>query len=282
MQVVQQQSTSQAQFVLHMYMPYIEGPKRDWTVNDGLYHRFLKWKLECKNILGCEFTMLPNSKKCKKVVACDFCMDQYVSWCLSADKLTLDTIWSKYEEFCKPQANEVQARFDLLTTFHQGNRSVDGWYNAVQVQVCLAKYPQETADILHCDIFWFFLKDEEFVSKTINDSSIDLDKFPASKVRQLAKKMKASKETAWHIKQVASDPQAAHINLMRHQWTDLLPSKHKRKAFKSRTSSYKCHTSEQQVPPNKRKVDPKQAHTSKERCSKCGDSRHVEGIKCPA
>ena len=25
------------------------------------------------------------------------------------------------------------------------------------------------------DIFWFFLKDEEFVSKTINDSNIDLD-----------------------------------------------------------------------------------------------------------
>ena len=26
-----------------MYMPYIEGPKMNWTVNDGLYHRFLKW-----------------------------------------------------------------------------------------------------------------------------------------------------------------------------------------------------------------------------------------------
>ena len=25
-----------------MYMPYIEGPKMDWTVNDGLYHHFLK------------------------------------------------------------------------------------------------------------------------------------------------------------------------------------------------------------------------------------------------
>ena len=26
------------------FVPYIEGPKMDWTVNDGLYHRFLKWK----------------------------------------------------------------------------------------------------------------------------------------------------------------------------------------------------------------------------------------------
>ena len=28
-----------------MYMPYTEGPQMDWTVNDGLYHRFLKWHL---------------------------------------------------------------------------------------------------------------------------------------------------------------------------------------------------------------------------------------------
>ena len=26
-----------------MFMPYIEGPKMNWTVDDGLYHRFLKW-----------------------------------------------------------------------------------------------------------------------------------------------------------------------------------------------------------------------------------------------
>ena len=33
---------SQAQAVPNMFMPYIEGTKMDWTVNDGLYHRFLK------------------------------------------------------------------------------------------------------------------------------------------------------------------------------------------------------------------------------------------------
>ena len=127
MQVLEQQpSTSQAQFVPHMYMPYIEGPKMDWTLNDGLYHRFLKWKLKCKNILDCELVMLPESNKCKKDIAWsgNFGMDQYVSWCLSTDELNLDTIWPKYEDFCKPQANEVRARFDLLPIC-QGNRSVD-------------------------------------------------------------------------------------------------------------------------------------------------------------
>ena len=84
--------------------------------------------------------MFPESKKYKKVVAWsgDFGMDQYVSWCLSADECNVDTIWSKYEEFCKPQANEVRPRSDLLTSFHQGNRSVDEWYNVVQAQVFLA------------------------------------------------------------------------------------------------------------------------------------------------
>ena len=65
----------------NMYMPYIEGPKMDWTVNDMLYHRFLKWKLKCENILECALAALPECQKCKKVItwSSDFGMDQYVS-----------------------------------------------------------------------------------------------------------------------------------------------------------------------------------------------------------
>ena len=134
-----------------MLMPYMEGPMMNWIVNDSLYHRFLKWKLKCENILDCELAMLPESKKCKKDIAWngDFGMNQYVSWCLPTEDLCLDAIWAKYKDFCKPQTNEVRARFDLLTSFRQGNHSVDEWYNAVQAQVTLAKYPPETASILH-------------------------------------------------------------------------------------------------------------------------------------
>ena len=126
-------------------MPYIEGPNMDWTVNDVLYHRFLKWHLKCENILECELTMLSEGRKYKKVIAWNgnFDRDQYVSWSLSTEQLMLDTFWEKFEKFCKPQSNEVRARFDLLTSFRQGNRSVDEWYNAVQTQVALAKYPQK-------------------------------------------------------------------------------------------------------------------------------------------
>ena len=224
--------------------------------------------------------------KWKKVIpwSGDFGMDQHVSWCLPAKDFSLDVIWSKYEDSCKPQNKEVRARYDLRRSFRQENRSVHVWYNAVQAQVSLAKYPPETASILHRDIFWFFLKDEEFVSKTINDSNIDLDKFPASKVRQLAKKMESSKSTARHLKAVPSDLQAAQGNHMRHQRTDLPPSKSKWKQHSHMSKSKKRYSSEHKrsLRPPFKKFDPSQAHKRWDSCSKCSDSKHIEGFKCPA
>ena len=52
-----------------MFMPYIEGPKMDYTVNDNLYIRFLEWKLKCKNIMECELAMLVETRKHKNVIA---------------------------------------------------------------------------------------------------------------------------------------------------------------------------------------------------------------------
>ena len=51
---------------------------------------------------------------------------------LAPRELCLEMIWNKFEEFCKPQTNEVRARFDLLTSFKQGDMIVDEWYNAIQ------------------------------------------------------------------------------------------------------------------------------------------------------
>ena len=58
------------------------------------------------------------------------------------------------------------------------------------------------------------MKDEDFVTKTINEGNVDIQKFPASKVQQLAKKMESSKATAKHIRQVTGDLLAAQIPLM--------------------------------------------------------------------
>ena len=150
--------------------------------------------------------------------------------------------------------------------------------------------PPEIAKILHRDIFWFFLKDEEFVSKAINDSNIDLDRFLASKVRQLAEKMESSKATARHIKKVASDPQGAQINLKWHQHTDLPASKHNkgRSFVRLRPPSYKHDASNRPPVPsyhnntNKKSFDVKHVYKYKERCQKCGDSLHADGFQCPA
>ena len=104
-----------------------------------------------------------------------------------------------------------------------------------------------------------------------------MDKFPTGKVRQLAKKMESSKVTARHIKQVASDPQVAQINLMRHQCTDLPASKHKkRKSFvKPRPPSHKNDTSDRHNN-YKKSFGAKNVYKNKERCQKCGDSNHIE------
>ena len=94
-------SASQAQAMQQMYMPYIEGPKMDCTVNDSLHHKLQKRKIKCENILDCELAMLSEAGKYKKVVAWsgDFGIDHYVSWCLHQEELCLEMIWNKFEEF---------------------------------------------------------------------------------------------------------------------------------------------------------------------------------------
>ena len=152
----------------------------------------------------------------------------YISWNLLTEEVTLQTIWSRFKDFCKPQSNAVCARFDLLTAFWQGNRSIDEWYNAVLVHIPLCKYPKETAAILTRDIFWFFMTDNEFIAKTINEGNTNLAQYPAAKVQQMAKKLESSKATAKHIKQHTSSKQGTtQINVLCHNHTSLPPKKKK-------------------------------------------------------
>ena len=129
------------------------------------------------------------------------------------------------------------------------------------------------------------MQDAEFVSRTITDGSVDLDKFPASRVRQLAKKVDSSKATAHHIKWVAGDPQAAQINLLTHQHTELPAGKYKKKRppVKPKQSNHKQQSSESYhvQARHKKRFDPKSTHNNKDRCSKCGDAAHIEGFQCP-
>ena len=40
----------------------------DWTMDEHLYHRFLKLKIKCEIILECELDMLPEARKCHCMV----------------------------------------------------------------------------------------------------------------------------------------------------------------------------------------------------------------------
>ena len=256
----------------------------NWMVDDGLYHRLLKWRLKCKTILDYELANLPTKQKCQKIIAWsgDFGMDLYVSWNIPKDALTLDTIWNKFEEFSKPQMNEVRAHFDLLTSFPQGTRNVDEWYNAIQAQVNLAKYPPETAKILHRDIFWFFMRDEDFVTKTINEGNVDIQKFPTSKVCQLVKKMESSKATAKHIRQVAGEMPAAQIQLTCHQHTQLPTGNFPRRKLNP-TSGWKpqnCKT--QDVPMMWKTPNTLRPEAHSDKCNRCSDTPHAKGFQCQA
>ena len=110
-----------------MMVPYVEGLKMNWTVDDALHSRFIRWIIKCENILNCELAILQESTKCKKEIQWpgDAGLDMYISWNLPTEEVTLQTIWSRFDDFCKPQSNAVHARFNLLTAFWQGNRSID-------------------------------------------------------------------------------------------------------------------------------------------------------------
>ena len=211
----------------------------------------------------------------------DFGMDQYVSWGLSKDDMNLDTIWERCEDFCKLQFNEVCAQFDLFTSFHQGNKGINEWYNAVQAQGNLAKYPPETVKILHHNIFWFFLCDGDFASRTITEGSVDLDKFPASRICHLVKKFQSSKATVLHIKQVAGDLQATQINLMGHQQTELPTNRHNKK--RKPTGWPKLHKAPENAASNqvKKSYNNRKPHKAHDCCKKCGDSIHAQRFQCP-
>ena len=94
-----------------MMVPYAEGPKMDLTIDDALHSRFIRWKTQCENILHCKPAILQESAKYKKVIqwSGDAGLDITISWDLPTADVTLQAIWSRFENFCKPQSNTVCA-----------------------------------------------------------------------------------------------------------------------------------------------------------------------------
>ena len=104
--------------------------------------------------------------------------------------------------------------------------------------------------------------------------------FQLARCASLQRKYESSKATVRHIKQIAGEMQATKIHLMRHQHTELSNGKYKKQKPKQRPMQNK---NPKQKPPSyhKKSFHPKNAHMQKDRCSKCGDSTHLEGFTCP-
>ena len=52
----------------HQAPIYIDGPKMDWSIDDGLYLRFQDWKLECELILDGELTEIVEPRKVNTLI----------------------------------------------------------------------------------------------------------------------------------------------------------------------------------------------------------------------
>ena len=133
------------------------------------------------------------------------------------------------------------------------------------------------------------------MSRTISDGSVDLDKFPASRVHQLAKKYESSKATARHIKQVSGEPQATQINLLHHQRTELPQRRYKKKRSHAKPrlangnsklagNDHYCGQPHYMIKGDHKLPMPNWMSPSNisNRCSKCSDMAHCDGFTCPA
>ena len=165
---------------------YIEGPKMDWAMDDGLYPRFQDWKLECELILDGELAEIAESRKVNTLIrwAGPFGLKNLKVWQKDKTQLSLAFIWKEFETYCKPHSNELWARYELFKQLCQGNTPCDDWYTTVQNQLTMCNYESDMESVLQCDIFLFGLDDQAFISKIISEESPDVT---AATVRQKLK-----------------------------------------------------------------------------------------------
>ena len=169
---------------------YIDGPKMDWSIDDGLYSCFQDWKLECELILDGELAEIAEPWKVNTLIqwAGSFGLKNLKVWQKDKTNLTLTFIWNEFETYCKPHSTRVQN------------------------QLTMCNYKAETESVLQCDIFLFGLNDQTFISKIISEESPDVT---AATIRQKLKKLEAGRATAKYIRgtnTIGKDPTVEGVN----------------------------------------------------------------------
>ena len=107
--------------------PFIQGPSMDWTMDDGLYSHFQTWKISCNLIMDSELCELLEVRKINTLLCWsrDFGIKKLKSWQKEPSQLMLNFIWGEYESYCKPQSNELRAKYNVLKKLTQGSLPAD-------------------------------------------------------------------------------------------------------------------------------------------------------------
>ena len=276
--------------------------------NCTIYHRSQAWldngwwiikpfqnmEIKCQFILGAKLDTLSEDHKCKTLLwwSGDNGLELYIAWEMEDKDLTLDTIWTKFEEHCKPQANELCAHYDLLK---QGDKSCDEYYALLQNQSALCQYQTETQNILEWDVFLFGITDQAFMSKCIAGES----NLTTAEICQRLIKLESSKATAKHITRGAAP---VKVNQVCGKWQHQYSNKGKWESQDGINTTTQQHQQQEEQNQGKQNYHPRQDDTTPPRkkqmqnvyntqqnrprldpstCMKCSNTRHKPGFTCP-
>ena len=111
----------------------------------------------------------------------------YISWALPAADMKLQTIWTKSEEFYKPQSNVVHARFDLLTSFSKATEILMSGKMQYKCTFHYGSTPQKLPQFSPEISFGSLCQTLSLSPKTVNNGNTDLAQYPAAQVQHMAK-----------------------------------------------------------------------------------------------
>ncbi len=113
-------------------IPFIEGLRMDWMMNDGLFARFCQWRLGCNLILESEYADVTETQKVNTLLRWTgkSGLKKLESWQKDTKDLTLAFVWDEFENYCKPQVNKLRAHYDLLQ-LRQNGKPCDDWFTVL-------------------------------------------------------------------------------------------------------------------------------------------------------
>ena len=106
-----------------------KGPSMDWSPDSNLPNRYKLWKQKCNLIFDTILCEKSEEYKCKMLLCYsgDRGLELFNSWTLTtAEQKKLLNYWQNFENYVKPQANQIMARYKLYC-LKQNSQSVDIW-----------------------------------------------------------------------------------------------------------------------------------------------------------